>query len=312
MKPKWLIPIALLLPMPLHAVTPDVAGRVATVTINPGDITTLHLKPGFESTIRMPEEITSVVLGNPGDFKAEHNEGEPRYVYVKPITKQPTQSNLLISMRSGQHVEVKLVSDGTSTNNNLPVDFVLEYRASHSFFDSSPAAPSISASKAAADIGPHTLEGSLSSSAIDEELAIQMRLNAPSWTKWGGKRIRTSIGDIRQWNNETIIAYSIFNSSDEPVEIVPPQIQITGLKPAKKNKKRGRGIIADQLEIRDFKLSATRLEPETRADGVVEFDRPNFKQSTENLYLQLAQADEVDHPILIRLPFTPPLATAQK
>ena len=141
---------------------------------------------------------------------------------------------------------------------------------------------------------------------------MQKRLNAPSWTKWDDKQIQTSIGDIREWSNETIIAYSIFNSSDEPVEIVPPQIQVTGLKPAKKDKKKAKGIIADQLEIRDFKLSTTRLEPGARADGVVEFDRPNFKQSTEKLYLQLAQADEVDRPILIRLPFTPPLTTAQR
>jgi DNA-binding TFAR19-related protein (PDSD5 family) len=60
------------------------------------------------------------------------------------------------------------------------------------------------------------------------------------------------------------------------------------------------------MEIRDYKLSTTRLEPGARADGVVIFDRPNFKESTEQLFLQIAQADQVDRPILIRLPFTPP------
>jgi hypothetical protein len=312
MKRRWMIPLAFLLLFHLHAAVPDVSGRVATITINPGEITTLHLRPGFESTIRMPEEVTSVVIGSPGEFKAEHNEGESRYVYVKPITKQSAQSNLLISTRSGQRVDLKLVSDGANTNSSVPVDFLIEYRASHSFFDSSPSVPPINGIKTAANTDPHTLEGLLSSSALDEELAIQKGLNAPSWTKWDGKQIQTSIGDIREWSNETIIAYSIFNSSDEPVEIVPPQIQVTGLKPAKKDKKKAKGIIADQLEIRDFKLSTTRLEPGARADGVVEFDRPNFKQSTEKLYLQLAQADEVDRPILICLPFTPPLTTAQK
>jgi len=73
-------------------------------------------------------------------------------------------------------------------------------------------------------------------------------------------------------------------------------------------KKDGKGIISDQLQIRDYRLSNTRLEPGGRADGVVVFDRPNFKQSTEKLFLQLAQADQVDQPILIRLPFTPPIA----
>jgi len=50
------------------------------------------------------------------------------------------------------------------------------------------------------------------------------------------------------------------------------------------------------------------FEPGARADGVVLFDRPNFKESTEKLFLQIAQADEVDRPVLIRLPFTPPIS----
>ena len=61
-------------------------------------------------------------------------------------------------------------------------------------------------------------------------------------------------------------------------------------------------------EIRDYRLSTTRLEPGERADGVVVFDRPNFKESTEKLFLQIAQADQVDRPVLIRLPFTPPIS----
>ena len=102
--------------------------------------------------------------------------------------------------------------------------------------------------------------------------------------------------------------YSILNNSNQPVEIVPPQIQITGRKATKKKTKEGKGIISDQLEIREFRLSTTRLEPGERADGVVVFDRPNFKESTEKLFLQIAQADQVDRPILIHLPFTPPIS----
>ncbi|MGD0913819.1 MAG: hypothetical protein ABR928_18130, partial [Terracidiphilus sp.] len=95
----------------------------------------------------------------------------------------------------------------------------------------------------------------------------------------------------------------------QPVEIVPPQIQITGRQETKKKKKKeGNGIISDQLEIRDYRLSTTRLEPGERVDGVVLFDRPNFKESTEKLFLQIAQADQVDRPILIQLPFTPPIS----
>jgi hypothetical protein len=316
MKLRWLIPIAVLLPLRLGATGPAVSARVATITINPNQVTALHLRPEFESTIRMPEEITSVILGSPGSFKAEHNEGEPRYVYVKPITKDPVQSNLLIATKSGQHVTLELISDGAGANNaNQPVDFLIEYRASRSFLVASdgavPAMPKPNEKVAPPSVSP-TRSPSAVPSALDQEFEQQAKLDAPKWTKWDGKQIETSIGDIRQWSNETVVSYSVYNSSDQPVEIVAPQIQITGRKTEKKKKKEGKGILSDQLEIRDYKLSVTRLEPGGRADGVVVFDRPNFKQSTEKLFLQLAQADQVDRPILIRLPFTPPIAAERQ
>jgi hypothetical protein len=259
----------------------------------------------------MPEEVTSVILGSPGSFKAEHNEGEPEYVYVKPITKQPAQSNLLIATKSGQHVTLELISDGVANSVTQPVDFLIEYRALRTFLISSDS-PLLAAARPTekrAESGPGGVRASFSTaSALDVEFEQQARVNAPNWTKWEDKQIETSIGDIRQWNNETVVSYSIYNSSDLAVEVVPPQIQITGRKVEKKKKKEGKGIISDQLEIRDYKLSTTRLEPGGRADGVVVFDRPNFKQSTEKLFLQIAQADQVDRPILIRLPFTPPIS----
>jgi hypothetical protein len=313
MKLRWLTPIALLIPLGLSATDATVGARVATVTINPREITVLHLRPEFESTIRMPEEVTSVILGSPGEFKAEHNEGEPEYVYVKPITKQAAQSNLLIATRSGQHVTLELVSDGTGIpNQSQPVDFLIEYRSARSFLISADSgAPVMPA--AAGKVPAHEINssdagsGSAPLSSLDEEFRQQQKVNAPKWTKWEDRQIETSIGDMRQWSNQTVISYSILNSSDQPVEIVPPQIQITG-RTATKKKKQGKGIISDQLEIRDYRLSATRLEPGGRADGVVVFDRPNFKESTEKLFLQIAQADQVDRPILIRLPFTPPIS----
>ena len=316
MKLRWLIPIAVLMPLRLGAAGPVVSPRVATITINPNQVTALHLRPEFESTIRMPEEITSVILGSPGSFKAEHNEGEPQYVYVKPITKDPVQSNLLIATKSGQHVTLELISDGAGANNaNQPVDFLIEYRASRSFLVvSDTAVPKMPkpSDKAAPSSVPSSHSPSAVPSALDQEFEQQARLNAPKWIKWDGKQIETSIGDIRQWSNETVVSYSVDNSSDQPVEIVSPQIQITGRKTEKKKKKKGKGVLSDQLEIRDYKLSVTRLEPGGRADGVVVFDRPNFKQSTEKLFLQLAQADQVDRPILIRLPFTPPIAAERQ
>jgi len=313
MRLRWFFPFAVLLPLRLLAADNVIKPRVATITINPSEVTTLHLRPEFESTIHMPEEITSVILGSPGSFKAEHNEGEPEYVYVKPITKEAAESNLLIATKSGLHVTLELVSDGVGAGGSaLPVDFLIEYRTSRSFLIAGSAgtererveptgiAMSSNQSRIPATAKPL--------SAIDEEYELQMRVNAPDWTKWEGKQIETSLGDIRQWSNQTVISFSILNDSDHPVEIVPPQIQISGRAAKKKKKKEGKSLTADQLLIREYRLSTTRIEAGARADGVVVFDRPNFKQSTEKLFLQIAQADQVDRPILIRMPFTPPIA----
>ena len=317
MKHRWFIPVAVLLPLSMHALDDAVKPRVETIAIRADEVTPLHLRPEFESVIHMPEAVTSVVLGSPGLFKAEHNEGEPDYVYVKPITQGPAQSNLLIATKSGEHVTLELISDGSAAAGSAePIDFLIEYHASRSFLVSSDR-EALSIAKepdgdgnSAPGLTKHSSSASVcatspASTALDAEYGQQARINAPDWTKWEGKQIETSIGDIRQWNNQTVVSYSIFNNSNTPVEIVPPQIQITGRQ--FKKKKKGKGIISDQLEIRDYRLSATRLEPCGRADGVVIFDRPNFKQSTEKLFLQIAQANQVDQPILIRLPFTPPI-----
>jgi hypothetical protein len=311
-----LVPLAFLVSLPLFAADTGTPARVATLTIHPGEVTVLHLRPDFESTINLPEEITSVVLGSPGNFKAEHSEGEPDYVYVKPIKPEPSQSNLLISTRSGQHVSLELINDG-SAGGATPVDFLLDYKPAESFLvsevtpEAASAAPGKTSSHTRAATRPNRSAPSEGAppSALELEYQQQQRINTPDWSKWENKQIETSLGDVRQWENQVAVCYSVLNPTDHAVEIVPPQIQISGQSQQKKRKKKkGANITADQLEIRDFRLSTTRLEPGARADGVVLFDRPNYKQSSEKLFLQIAQADKVDQPVLIRLPFTPPVA----
>jgi hypothetical protein len=303
-----------MLPWHLDAAEPAVPARISTVTIDPAAVTALYLRPEFESVIRMPEEVTSVVLGNPAEFKAEHNEDEPEYVYVKPTTKEPAQSNLLIATKSGQHVTLELISEGpTGARATRPVDFLIEYRTSPDFLvassqiaDGQEPAPN---PKPTTPNSTATSSPTPSDSALSAEYDQQVRINAPLWAKSRDKQIETAIGDIRQWNQQTVIAYSLFNPSDRPVEILPPQIQISGRK-HKKKRQQGQDVTSNQLQVREYRLSSRRLEPGARADGVVVFDRPNFKQSTERLFLEIALADQVDQPILIGLPFTPPIAEA--
>ena len=60
--------------------------HVSQMTIDTQSLTVLHLRPGFVSSVRLPEEVSSVVLGDPQTFKAEHSEAEPRLVFLKPLT----------------------------------------------------------------------------------------------------------------------------------------------------------------------------------------------------------------------------------
>src|ERR1051326_2015138 len=90
---------------PLHA-------HIVSLSLNPQSVTVLHLHPGFVSSVRLPEEVSSVVLGDPAAFKGEHSEAEPRLVFFKPASPKPGKSNALISTRSGREVSLPLVSDG--------------------------------------------------------------------------------------------------------------------------------------------------------------------------------------------------------
>src|SRR5215470_16078863 len=104
-----------------------VTPKVTTLPVEDGAITVLHLGPGFATSVRLPEEISSVVVGNPASFKAEHSEAEPRLVFLKPITAQPSESNALITTKSGQEINLYLVS-AAKVGPNTRVDFLVEYR----------------------------------------------------------------------------------------------------------------------------------------------------------------------------------------
>src|ERR1039458_2978722 len=113
--------------------TNDVAPVISKLTISPDTVTDLRLKPFYAATIRMPEPVSSVVVGAPTLFLAEHNEHEPDLVVVKPITADPAVSNLLIATKSGLVVSLRLLSDGSSSGGVKPVDFVLIYKRRGSF-----------------------------------------------------------------------------------------------------------------------------------------------------------------------------------
>jgi len=64
-------------------------------------VITLRLAPRIATSIRLPEPVNSVVLGDPEAFQAEHSEHEPELVTVKPVAALPAQTNLLITTTLG-------------------------------------------------------------------------------------------------------------------------------------------------------------------------------------------------------------------
>src|SRR5215472_255768 len=60
-------------------------------------ITEIELQAHFVTTIRVPEPVNSVVVGDPALFQVEHSEHEPELVFVKVLTRDHVESNLLIS-----------------------------------------------------------------------------------------------------------------------------------------------------------------------------------------------------------------------
>lgn len=101
-----------------------------------------------------------------------------------------------------------------------------------------------------------------------------------------------------------LAAYSVVNRSDRWIEILPPQVELRS--PNLNAKKKRDQVLAEQVPISEYRLTACRLAPGERADGAVEFSRPGFKQSADHLVLELGTASAVDHPLLLQLPFVAP------
>src|SRR6202451_2547895 len=90
-------------------------------------VVTLRLSPRVATSIRMPEPVNSVVLGDPENFQAEHSEHEPELVTVKPVSAGPAQTNLLITTTLGHQANLLLISSGGQTAGTQTVDVLLAY-----------------------------------------------------------------------------------------------------------------------------------------------------------------------------------------
>jgi hypothetical protein len=279
--------------------------EIVTLALDPQNVTVLHLRRGFVSSVRLPEEVSSVVLGDPGAFKAEHSEAEPQLVFFKPTSPKPAETNALITTRTGHEVSLSLVSEGNSAHSGA-VDYVLKYEHPRSFLvGAAQYSFLIGDTKNPTQESPSVSNAEGKAVTNEQDLLRQQRLVAPHWE---GKQLRVAVGRAAGTDERMTVTFSVLNSSPRTIELLPPQIRLAG---ASKSR-HGKRIKSEPVAIKDCRMTPRRLAPGERADGVVMFERPTFKESTERLLLQVAQAEEVDRPVLVPIAFVAPAKGATK
>ena len=277
-----------------------VVPKVTMLPIEDGAVTVVRLGAGFTTSVRLPEEISSVVIGNPASFKAAHSETEPRLVFLKPTTTLAAESNALITTQSGQQISLHLISGGQS-DDKITIDFVLEYRRPHGALVGASGNQSFLIPESRSVSLPVETTVRAHADKLDiagTELEKQKAVSSPIWE---GKEILAAAGKSIQVGQQTLLGFSVLNHSNRTIELLPPQIELSGA--ARHTKGKGR-TKAEPVAISEYRVTSRRLAPGERADGVVMFERPAFKESSEKLQLQLTEASQVDRPILVPVPFT--------
>ena len=146
--------------------------------------------------------------------------------------------------------------------------------------------------------------------ALDDLLDRQRRAplpvlygQKPGISPPGKELVKTGVSEVIDQGSEVVALFSAMNVQEPCRRIDAPQIQLGGMKKSGKIVRKSRWSTAEQLSVTDFRISRRRLGPGERADGVVVFERPSFKQSTETLFLQMAESGAVDRPALAPIGF---------
>ena len=319
-------PVVLLAGTALAFAQTQIKPVVSQRTVN-DRVNVVRLAPRYATAIRLPDAVSSVVVGDPVKFLAEHSDKEPTLVLVKPVSDDASESNLLITTVNGRHLSFLLRNEGSGAN--PPVDFVVSYRPAGSFLveESVVGVAEVAGSASLPRVRPISVfppmrAGTLSIAQVRETVAAterdglavllerQQRAELP--TLFGmrtttpdrkGDPLKVGISEVLDQGTEVAVLFSVVNPQSHAVEVLPPQIQLAGKVKKGFLIKRSRWGTSQQLAIDDFRMARRRIGPGERTDGVVVFARPTFKQSTETLFLQVAESGAVDRPALAPIGF---------
>lgn len=277
---RWIV-VVLAVPL-LAQVKPVVSQRAPT-----GQVQVVRVAARFATAIRVPEAVSSVVVGDPERFLVEHSEKEPALVLVKPVSAEAAESNLLVLTASGRQLSFLLRAEPAGPK---AVDFVMAYGQAGSFLVGESAIAGSEVANTAA-IRPFV------DSATDALQPLLDRQRLAALPALYGDRVQAGVSEVIDQGRTVIVLFSAVNPQAQAIEIMPPQVQLAG------KARRNRWTTSEQLPVQDFRLSRRRLGPGERADGVAVFARPGFKQSHESLFLQVAESGAVDKPALAPIGF---------
>ena len=315
----------------------SIVPQVRTKSTADNKITAIELQAHFVTAIRVPEPVNSVVVGDPALFQVEHSENEPELVFVKALTNEHAESNLLISTERGRQISFLLVSRG-DVSTSAKVDFLLRYQPSGGFLVEPDAVPfalvaqtasvsRVQAATAAQVARSRETDDALlptlntPSSSVETVPApkpnsldslLERQEQAPMPVLYGermegdevrGDRLRAGISEVLDGGQQVMVLFSVVNTSKHAILLMPPQVQLGGQNKSGKLIKHEHWSTAEQLAVIDFRLSRRRIGPGERADGVVLFERPPYKRSVETLFLQMAESGAVDKPALAPIGF---------
>ena len=280
----------------------------------------VYMLPHFATTVRMRDAVQSIVLGDKTLFRADYDEGDASLVIVHALTTKPAQTNLEITTVSGQQAILWLVSDD---HPQAPVDFALHYdtRATStggSFWRPESKSPSLLIAQTVSldrEAGGQESDPSLTAVRLSrtstnmdpntrlEEL-LKKQEQAPLPKLYGQRpgpikddtHLRAGVSEVIDGGGTVIVLFSVINTAPHAVALLAPQMQLGG-------QVKKKWTTSDQLPVLAYRLDHERLESGGRANGVIVFDRPSFKQAKQSLFLQQADSGAVDQPALAPIGF---------
>src|SRR5438128_4480492 len=123
------VSVLILLSGSLSAQTENTRIRTGSKTVFEGQPASIRLAPRVTTTIRLPEAVNSVVLGDSNRFQAEYSPKEPLLVFARPTASDIAETNLVISTVFGRQFILILRSLGVSTDQSAGVDLLVTCQA---------------------------------------------------------------------------------------------------------------------------------------------------------------------------------------